>query len=205
MAKVMVLGDSYISRLKNFTEVGCPNLKLATSWWISFNGKRGGKVQHLKSVLLPDAEKFHPEIIFIQIGANDLCKSEVVPDYLADEIVGMAEAAIMNIEEVKYVVIGGLIRRTQRNPCYFSLDMSLERYNERISQTNELLELKVKECYFSENLRFWKHRGFSKEVDWLSKMDADGVHLNDLGLLKFANSVKNAITHAKGNICRFDL
>ena len=48
-------------------------------------------MQHLQSVLLPDAEKFHPEIIFIQIGANDLSKSEVVPDYLADEIVGMAK------------------------------------------------------------------------------------------------------------------
>ena len=36
-------------------------------------------------------------------------------------------------------------------------------------------------------------------------MDYDGVHLNEFGMMKFANSVKNAITHAQGNITRFDL
>ena len=195
----MVLGDSYINRLQTFSEAGCPNLKLAsTDWWVCFNDKAGGIIQHMQVDLLPKAVVFKPEIMFFHIGANDLCKSCISPGKLAADIVELAEVTITSIKEIKYAVIGGLIRRS-------SSDLTLEEYNKRIIETNDVLEMRVAECNYSERIRYWKHRGFSSEADWLAKMDYDGVHLNEFGMMKFANSVKNAITHAQGNITRFDL
>ena len=68
MTKVMILGDSYINRLQDFTDKGCPNLKLATSdIRVRFAGKSGGNVSSMQRELVPQAFVYKPEIIFMHI------------------------------------------------------------------------------------------------------------------------------------------
>ena len=77
--------------------------------------------------------------------------------------------AITSIKEIKYVIIGGLIRRSRRSPYHFSPDLTLEEYKQgRIIETNDVLEMRVAECNYSERIRYWKHRAFPvKQIGWL--------------------------------------
>ena len=62
-------------------------------------------------------------------------------------------------------MIGGLIRRTRRHTKYFSPDLILEDYNNKIIQTNVVLRTRIGASDFSPRIKFWAHRGFTKEVD----------------------------------------
>ena len=199
--KAVILGDSYINRLETFVLSGCPKSIMATKdMRIRFAGKPGGTVQSMQSDLIPQVLVFKPDIVFFHIGANDLSNSLMTPNKIAVHIISLAQYLLTVVESVQFVVIGGLIRRTRRNTKYFSPDLTLEDYNKKIIQTNVVLRTRIDASDFSQRIKFWAHRGFSKEVDWLAKMGPDGAHLNETGMKKFTCSIKTALKQ-----CTYDL
>jgi len=122
---------------------------------------------------------YNPDVIFLQVGGNDIKNRNVDPKKLARDIIVYAKF-IIECYDVKHVIIGQLFRRySRRNPI---------NYNELVYDVNkQLTELTGDESKIS----LWHHRGF-----WFNTrqyISADGVHFNNLGMRKFAQSVRLTI------------
>ena len=112
-------------------------------------------------------------MVFLQIGGNDLSSVDCSVATLSSNIVSAAEYLICG-HGVKHVVIGQLLPR-------FSARCRSD-YNERVIDVNKMVEHKVARS--TESVSFWHHRGFWRDPTAL--LADDGVHVNDLGMVKYA-------------------
>ena len=125
-------------------------------------------------------------IAFLQIGGNDLCRTEVPMSVVCSNILAFAEYLRDGVG-IHQVIVGQLLRRQIWASCVG--------YNDRVAEINNQLRAQTQESD-RVGIRFWHHRGF-----WdahLSHLADDGVHLkysseNTATMTKYLQSIKSAI------------
>ena len=118
-------------------------------------------------------------IVFLDIGSNDLCSMRIAPATLADTIFAFACWLIQ--QGCNRVMIGEILHRKQGTL-----------YNARVDETNQRLQCL---CADQESVRFWQHnfnnfnRRFQQEF-----VSPDGVHIDPtLGMRRYYRSVRGAV------------
>ncbi|XP_061191474.1 uncharacterized protein LOC133199635 [Saccostrea echinata] len=186
---VCIIGHSYIRRLEEYcSSKGIINLKLDDSFNVNFRGKGGLRLRHLNvsQGLGARRELFHfispPDIIFLQVGENDISDLTCC-EKLAGDLISVA-AYLRDGVGVKMVIIGQLIRRLPFAAC--------KSFNDKVVKTNTQLEIRTQSL---PGIHFWRHRGFWHDLSYLGQ---DGVHLcctpsHDQPMRKFLRSIRNAV------------
>ena len=140
--------------------------------------------QHLAIIL-----EIHPEILFIELGSNDLCYRNSDPQDIADNILRLANAA--HNMEVKEVYVSQVL---YRRGC--GIPTSVWNYNAKVDALNRHLEENISNA--SHSFHFWKHRGLrfpAKPV-----LARDGVHFNKQGSNRYYRSVRGAVLNAMAKL-----
>ena len=80
--KILVMGDSFIANFKEFLKKNWEEYSISLNLhlrevMIQYSSKRGGTVQKLQTHQLQDVTDFEPDIVFLQIGSNDLCDEPI--------------------------------------------------------------------------------------------------------------------------------
>ena len=184
-AEVVVFGHSFVNHLGRYAK-SWPNLGLDPArFHVSFLGVSDGKVcRGEKCVMnrwnLERLDAICQRLVFLQIGGNDLSSVDCSVATLSSNIVSAAEYLICG-HGVKHVMIGQLLPR-------FSARCRSD-YKERVIDVNKMVEHKV--AMSTESVSFWHQRGFWRNPTAL--LDDDGVHVNNLGMVKYTKNVRAAI------------
>ena len=97
---------------------------------------------------------FEPEVVFLQIGSNDLCDPEKSPESVAKSIIDLANRLILNYN-VKFVALIQIVHRLHPSrPVRYRVDPSW--YNPRVDSTN----LKLSAQANPDHSCLWRHKGF---------------------------------------------
>ena len=76
--RVLILGHSFIRRLRDFIIKNCPtynlNLNINASATIHWHGVGGRTIDKVRRFDLTEVERFKPDVVFLQIGTNDLTR-----------------------------------------------------------------------------------------------------------------------------------
>ena len=126
-----------------------------------------------------------PDIVYLDIGSNDLCSQAVSPAKLAGDLMKIARYLTIGCE-VKMVVIGALLPR-------ICIPHDVPDYNKRVADTNEL----IKSLASSEDrVSFCYHARFDNPGPGI--YHPDGVHLSyQEGYKRYARSVRGAALRAR--------
>ena len=187
-ARVSLVGSSFLKHLnENIQNSAYPDLlvdfgldQIATQF-VCGVGWLLKDVDYHKDII----KSFHPDVIILQIGGNDLCRFNVRPESVADQLLELA--SLLRTETgASYVILGHIIRRVLGRYISSSeeqSDLELARI-----KANKFLEVVSNEF---QDIKFWKHRGFEEsQYDILAH---DGVHFSALGQSRFHKSLRGAI------------
>ncbi|XP_062587132.1 uncharacterized protein LOC134248748 [Saccostrea cucullata] len=128
-----------------------------------------------------------PQIVFLQIGGNDLDNNYLDVDALVRKIQSYVYYLVLGCG-VRHVVIGHILRRNRRGD-----------YNSRVVEANCCLQSWTSSL---DNISFHQHHGFWKDLSFLS---TDGVHIrcsrtDSSQMRKYLQSVKRAVLRASRTI-----
>ena len=181
LPRVLVLGDSFIRRLRQFV-LGSPQhfsvdfhlTHLAVIKWHGIGGRTVTKtVQRDLHVI----KSFKPDIVIIQLGSNDLTSETALRvGSSIDDFVRL----LHDLYHVKVIYVCQTIMR-QGQPAF----------NRKAKLLTKYLRVVLEPVPYAH---FWGHRGF-----WLPSNNIyvrDGVHLNRGGQGKFYRSLRGAILGA---------
>ncbi|XP_061187523.1 uncharacterized protein LOC133195650 [Saccostrea echinata] len=181
---VFVIGHSYIRRLKEYcVQKGTENLGLdPKQYHVTFRGKGGLKLSKCDSRSEFLCFDTVPDVVFLQIGENDISTS-TNSRKLAMDIISVAQYLRDGVG-VKLIIIGQLIRRMQFASCR-DFNATVVEINLHVKQMSDPL------C----GIHYWGHRGFWNDLQYLGP---DGVHLlctptEDQPMRKYRRSVRNAV------------
>ncbi len=177
---VLILGHSFVTRLTKFAvDNHLLGFNLAQQQCeIFFHGIPGLRMEGLKQEV-GMVESLKPDIVFIDIGTNDLCVCD--PDTVANEVFSFAQHLTHQFGVKRVLVSQVLYRDINRAPH------TPTNFNERVAIYN----VKMDACLKGNNsIHFWRHRGMWS--NWRQLL-GDGIHFNQQGLRKYFNSVRGAI------------
>jgi lysophospholipase L1-like esterase len=184
---IVCIGHSFITRVSRFCNGD--NLRLdKTQFSVIFIGQPGGTTRGPKSIqtVLHKLQGIRADLVFLQLGSNDLCDENREPAQVAQDIISIANF-IHVAYDVGCVVIGDIIPRLRQD---------LGSFNVRASRANVMIH---QACDAQSQIHFWHHRGFSNPV--INPFAPDGVHpSNDAGMSKYARSVRHAILFFKSRL-----
>ena len=173
--KVVVLGHSFVKRLKNDLDKNFDHQASRTF------GLVGTAVGKLKSYDLHVVRQLMPDIVILEVGTNDLpsVASEVVGSSIED-----LEVTCKSIYSVAVVCVGHVIPRGQSTvrPLYFwERGKVLQQYPEVVLDSLDFVL-----C--------WRYKAFTRpDQDFYLR---DGVYLNARGQYLFYRSYRGAILTA---------
>lgn len=191
-SKVAVLGHSFIRRMdrdirnvqlaelqRNFGLAQCRVQFRWSGGWEVFDAGR------FNSVFRPFLQVFHPAVVVLQVGGNDIdCSGDLQTLFLASEIEDLAQRLI-NVFGVTQVFIGEIFKRERPR------NITFDQYEGRRISTMDFLTTLLEH---EPNIRIWRHRRiFGSQQDMFA---GDGIHLNDLGQRRFYRSLRLAIKTA---------
>ncbi|CAC5390231.1 unnamed protein product [Mytilus coruscus] len=184
--KAFILGSSHIVRFKNYVQTH--DIKLQHHE-IQMQGVNGGMVSSLFKYLI-DICRFSPDVVFIQIGSNDIGSSE-------NSVVNI-EFAIQHFIEVLFsmnipLVMVGLL--FNRNKVLAKRGLTVSQYNDRVIDLN--CKLQHLQHFFNNRMLFWVHRGLQFPTHDI--LDKHGVHLNTEGNRRLRLSIRGALIYAEKN------
>ena len=152
-------------------------------------GRRGATLRTIRA-MSPLIAAQSPEIVVMHVSGNDIdCRSGSPPQAVGMAVFCFAKTLIAM--GVKRVVISQVIRRDSWR--HFSLEVG----NARTACINEFL---LAACGGDDNIVFWQHRRL-----WNSQRPvfrADGVHLSNVGNLRFLRSIRGAIITAAKHVVK---
>lgn len=181
--KVLCFGHSYIRRLGEYSShEGPANLALdVDKFEVTFHGVGGAKITPGKKSLQNELHVLRacsPDIVFLQIGENDL--ATLLPVDVVKYILSFAE--FLSVVYKTSVIVGQLLPR------------AYDQFNLKVRTVNSHLADRIQRC--DSGVSFWKHRGFYKPQQHL--LHRDSVHLNSTGQRKFLQSIKYAVLRQVG-------
>ena len=137
---------------------------------------------HERSDLFSFEDTDKPDIVYLQIGGNDLSDQLLSPTKVAKSIYSFACYLRYGLN-IKIVVIGQLLLR---NPNKVHKD-----YNSNVMTVNSTLEHLCKQEFL--NIIFWKHHGFWADLKHIHR---DGTHVKTSAMKQYFRSVRSAVLHA---------
>ena len=164
MAKLLVIGHSFVRRLKEY--LGGKGLRLERQFSSTvirgFGGMRLASLrQHLVYV-----NRQKPTVIVVDIGTNDLASPMCCPLHLANEVVSVARQ-FAAVPSVQHVVVVDVMRRVAtgvRMEVRADFNDARTAYNAALHRLTDGLA----------NIHAWKHRGMSEE--WQSLIRKKNTH-----------------------------
>jgi lysophospholipase L1-like esterase len=120
---------------------------------------------------------FHPQLIILQIGGNDLCKHSYSAERVAHDIIDLAYRLQYENNNCN-VLVSQLIPRVR---CPVD-------YNDKVHSCNHFIASRLGQD--SSTVALWKHKGIWCPKEWIC--DVDGVHFNEVGQFKLFNSYRAA-------------
>ena len=179
--RILILGHSFIRRLRSFIERNHEydlslDFNLTEHVVVGWHGVGGRTVQKINQYDLDVVESFRPDIVFLQVGTNDLTHANLTP-----VLVGSAIEDLVRLLREKYgvkiVCVGQTIHRE-----------AAAAFNKKVDILTRYLRVVLEPLPYAI---YWGHRGF-----WNSKFQFysyDGVHLNSQGHRKLYRSLRGAI------------
>ena len=186
---IVVVGHSYISRLKDFVAHNTSSVAVKSDWGVAeygFNipqliGIGGATIDTLVNRnVIAEIGSHQPVLVILQIGSNDLDNRHLSPAFIGMKIYQFAVSIRQKTGAVVYVC-DPIRREMWRN-------FSEIQGNKRVSQAQEFLRAV---CEDSDGIFSWRHRGF-----WNSRHNLDRVHLNLQGQITLYRSIRGAIVNA---------
>ena len=184
--KVLVLGHSFVKRLKNdldknFDHWASRTFGLVRTAEVHLQGTGGRTVGKLKSYDLHVVRQLMPDIVILEVGTNDL--PSVAPEVIGSSIEDLV-VTLKCIYSVVVVCVCHVIPRGQSKirPLYFW---------ERAKVLQQYLEVVLDslDCVFC-----WRHKAFTRpDQDFYLR---DGVHLHAKGQYLLYRSHRGAILTA---------
>jgi lysophospholipase L1-like esterase len=208
-AKILILGHSFIERLEKYLckQDGCFNnfnLEFSNAI-VEMLGTGGRTVKKTRYNDLKRVEQSRPDIVYIELGTNDLCRKYNSPHKIASELHELAND-ILGLG-VSQVIIGQVISRNGRG-----IPAAVPSINEKITVFNQvcaaLFDSSISPgCYFWVHMGLWRSQkalieddeGFGEGELADTRLD-DGVHLSDLGSARLYRSIRGALIQAMRRI-----
>lgn len=175
--RVLILGHSFIRRLKDFIH---RNSQLSEDFHIphvilKWHGIGGRTIRKVIRYDLRVVREYKPNIVILQLGTNDLTTLHATTvGSEIDELVRL----LYEKYDVKLVCVCQTIDRETASPTFARSVRTLSQY----------LRVVLEPLPYA---LYWSHRGF-----WNTKQQflcADGVHLNTVGQFKFYRSLRGAV------------
>ena len=140
-------------------------------------------------------DQMDAQVVFIDVGTNDLDIKRVPPQELAKEVFTAAQTILFMYPNVKRVVIMEILFRTTlgKFPC------RNPRFIAEAHQYNNYMKILVGKHRASTPIRFWHHKGL---VENWRHFIADGVHLTDAGMTKYYKSMRRAVIKFSTDVSR---
>lgn len=177
--RVLILGHSFVKRLREFISKKDPEYDLALGLegvTVRWHGVGGRTVAKLRAFDLAIVAEFKPDIVFIQIGTNDLTQRNMSPLTVGSAIEELV-TLLHNEFGVRRVLVGQTLQRAY--PLHF---------NSQVSLLARYLKTVLEPISYAT---YWSHHGFWKpRAPYLA---GDGVHLNEEGQHKFYRSIRGAV------------
>ena len=179
--RVLVMGHSYVHWLERFAadQSKLPNSRnlLFDQCDVVYIGVRGATVDKLRSQSnLREVRRLSPDVVILHVGGNDIDQG-VAPQMIGMQVYQLARELIRL--DIKRVIVCQVIRRNQWRHLV---------YDEGVKSVSDINEFLMAACDGDYGVSFWKHRS--------ELFRQDGVHLNELGNIKFIKSIKGAILQA---------
>ena len=184
---VLVFGHSFIWRLNRYlVDSFGPNhnlefeFNIANVFFYSIGGMPvdQARVEELGIVLY-----YRPQLVYIEMGTNELCDYYYTPDVVGREIQNLVEDMLSL--GVREVIVGEVIFRNPRG-----IPRQMNDYNERVLQLNQYMEVFINSTFTPRGM-LWRHRGLWNSI--FPTLQHDGTHLNMYGLYRYYRSVRGAI------------
>ena len=184
-------GHSFIRRLQDFCishydDRGNMGL-VPESHLIFYKYRSGGMITDAK----PDLKiikQVDAELVFLDIGSNDLDSQRVSPQKLAHEVMDIAQLILNTYKEVRMVVICEILFRSNNG----KYPLHNKDFVQQAHIYNNMVKILIGQLPEREQfgIRIWHHRGLVQ--DWQGYLE-DGVHLNAEGMDKYQKSLRRAI------------
>lgn len=190
---ILVLGHSFTRRLQKWcVDNHLANMNLDPNrFQVYWHGISGGTIMHParpKSLWseMDVACNLGADIVFLDIGSNDLCDRHTSAEALFQQLLAFARALISS--SCRTVVFSQILHRQGSSD-----------YNSRVDSTNSLLR---EACDGDSNLIFWSHSRNNYSRRFLSDYVAtDGVHVDNIrGMPRYYSSVRGALIFAANKL-----
>ena len=176
--RVLILGHSFIRRLHGFIESNPGHLDLAfrlkSSALISWHGVGGRTVAKTVKFDLHILHSFHPDIVIVQLGTNDLTSCPPLQ-------VGSAIEDFVHLLHDSYGVKGVCVCQTIRRRSAVVFDQKVDILTRYLRVVLEPIPYAI----------YWGHRGFWRARN--SFFSSDGIHLNSRGQYQLYRSLRGAV------------
>ena len=180
--KVLILGHSFIRRLRDFIIRNRPtynlNFNINTPVTIHWHGVGGRTIDKVRRFDLTEVERFKPDVVILQIGTNDLTRRRSSPASVGSAIEDLV-CLLHNEYGVRLICVGQTVKR---HP--------VGAFNANVKILAQYLQGVLEPLPFAI---YWTHRGFWRASR--SYLSYDGVHLNTEGQHKLYRSVRGAVLH----------
>ena len=184
---VLVLGHSFVRHLKHdirysFDSRAKADFDLGRSTQVYMQGVGGRTVQKLREYDMFDVEKVRPDIVILEIGANDLAK--ISPELVGSAIDDLVDY-LMHHRGVRVVGVCQVIGRRLVNK-----GLEDDSFNRKAAILNQYLSVVLAQ---RSGVFLWQHKELAKRPNFLLR---DGVHLNTAGEYHLYRSYRGAILKA---------
>ena len=185
MSDVVLFGHSFVEHLRKYVvkDASRANLGLdPEEFKVRFQGHGGLNPKQQRRLRAEEGSVQGANLLFLEMGTNDLAKQEYNPLVYARDICSYAEYLRVGYDVLK-VVISQIIFRDV---------LPHEDFNAYVTLANEEIKTRVNTL---DNIYFWSHRGlWNPEIPILDHSGPfPGVHLNDEGNRKYLRSIRDCI------------
>ena len=195
-ANIVIVGHSFVRRLgdflrRNYGQYFNMGLDFDRAF-ITFMHQGGLTVEAARRNLVENIISLAPDIVYIELGSNDLCHPRRGPQEVGDSLQNLANDLIQR--GVHFVMLGQVIMRADR-----AIPRATRSYNHKVRQlTSYMSDLFAPGSQMPA--RFWRHRGMTYTGSRI--LGPDGVHLNQLGHYRLYRSIRGALLYAISRVRR---
>lgn len=201
--RFLILGHSLCKRLHKRVlrrgSIFSPTFNLDGDAEVYFHGVSGLTCAQLKASHLRKVEELHPQVVFLQVGGNDI-NDETDPEELALEIVALATLLRLRFG-VRRVIISKIMPRFEATGEARHLSWIkrrsrdyLRHYTVCARRANRVLAREAASYHY---IKFWDHNGkfpHDRSDSCRRRFSRDGTHLSGRGLYRYYKSIRGAIT-----------
>lgn len=157
--KVLILGHSFVRRLHQYLhDINYYSMGLNPSEfslvWRGVGGLTASRLHQFKDLI----KDIQPTVLYIEIGTNDLCDPNIVPDDVALLVFNFITTALADFPYLKHVILGQVILR---NLAAHSQRFTRPDFVDSVKLYNALMKGLLKEV---RGATLWRHKGLCDNV-----------------------------------------